>query len=319
MRRAGPSTTRSSGVLEVPSRVGPVEHVIDRVVDHVREDRCDPGGRFAVLSGVAAGVDEPGPDVGRLRLGLGDLAVFADVGDVHSVGCPVHGEREPDGGAHRGGVGEVVVVVHLLGSVSETEFGPYGATDMAEVDLEFRLFRFDEFLWGSFDAWVDAHAIGFIENPDMDALPDAVVDAALDIGQHWRFVNGWSTEVRAAPGIYSDVADPAFGVPVTLNFYFAVNPDLLLMDEPYGQLDVKLRFYLEDELVNLWQELKSTVLFVTHNIEEAVYVAERIIVFTPKPTKVKEEVVVDLPRPRDTLDPKFIAIRKHVTELIRWW
>ncbi len=100
---------------------------------------------------------------------------------------------------------------------------------------------------------------------------------------------------------------------------FAVNPDLLLMDEPYGQLDVKLRFYLEDELVNLWQELKSTVLFVTHNIEEAVYVAERIIVFTPKPTKVKEEVVVDLPRPRDTLDPKFIAIRKHVTELIRWW
>ena len=57
---------------------------------------------------------------------------------------------------------------------------------------------------------------------------------------------------------------------------FAVNPDLLLMDEPYGQLDVKLRFYLEDELVNLWQKLQSTVLFITHNIEEAVYVAERI-------------------------------------------
>ena len=47
---------------------------------------------------------------------------------------------------------------------------------------------------------------------------------------------------------------------------FAVNPDLLLMDEPYGQLDVKLRFYLEDELVNLWQKLNSTILFVTHNI-----------------------------------------------------
>ena len=120
--------------------------------------------------------------------------------------------------------------LYTLGAtyVSETEFGPYGATDMAEVDLEFRLFRFDEFLWGSFDAWVDAHAIGFIENPDMAALPDAVIDAALDIGQHWRFVNGWSTEVRAAPGIYSDVAEPAFGVPVTLNFYFAVNPDLSL-------------------------------------------------------------------------------------------
>jgi sulfonate transport system ATP-binding protein len=100
---------------------------------------------------------------------------------------------------------------------------------------------------------------------------------------------------------------------------FAVNPDLLLMDEPYGQLDVKLRFYLEDELVKLWQTLKSTVLFVTHNIEEAVYVAERILVLSPKPTKIRAEVVVDLPRPRNYLDPKFIEIRRQVTELIRWW
>ncbi len=100
---------------------------------------------------------------------------------------------------------------------------------------------------------------------------------------------------------------------------FAVNPDLLLMDEPYGQLDVKLRFYLEDELVKLWQTLKSTVLFVTHNIEEAVYIAERILVLSPKPTKIRAEVVVDLPRPRNYMDPKFIEIRRHVTDLIRWW
>ena len=92
---------------------------------------------------------------------------------------------------------------------------------------------------------------------------------------------------------------------------FAVNPDLLLMDEPYGQLDVKLRFYLEDELVNIWKKLNSTVLFVTHNIEEAVYVAERILVLTNKPTKIKAEIPVDLPRPRNLID--------QVTELIRWW
>lgn len=100
---------------------------------------------------------------------------------------------------------------------------------------------------------------------------------------------------------------------------FAVNPDLLLMDEPYGQLDVKLRFYLEDELVKLWKELKSTVIFITHNIEEAVYVAERILVLSNKPTKIKAEVKVDLPHPRNMLDKDFIAIRKNVTELIRWW
>lgn len=100
---------------------------------------------------------------------------------------------------------------------------------------------------------------------------------------------------------------------------FAVNPDLLLMDEPYGQLDVKLRFYLEDELVKLWKTLNSTVLFVTHNIEEAVYVAERIIVLTNKPTSVKEEVRVNLPHPRNMLDEEFVEIRKKVTDLIKWW
>jgi len=100
---------------------------------------------------------------------------------------------------------------------------------------------------------------------------------------------------------------------------FAVGPDLLLMDEPYGQLDIKLRYYLEDELIRLWQTLKSTVVFVTHNIEEAVYVAERIIVLSNKPTKIKAEVLVDLPRPRSLIDPKFVEIRKKVTDLIRWW
>ncbi len=100
---------------------------------------------------------------------------------------------------------------------------------------------------------------------------------------------------------------------------FAVDPDLLLMDEPYGQLDVKLRCYLEDELIRLWKVLNSTVIFVTHNIEEAVYVAERILVLSNKPTTIKAEVIVDLPRPRSLIDPRFVEIRKQVTDLIRWW
>lgn len=106
---------------------------------------------------------------------------------------------------------------------------------------------------------------------------------------------------------------------ITVARAFAVDPDLLLMDEPYGQLDVKLRYYLEDELVKLWQTLKATVIFVTHNIEEAVYVAERILVLSNKPTRIKAEVRVDLPRPRNLIDPAFVRIRKEVTELIRWW
>lgn len=100
---------------------------------------------------------------------------------------------------------------------------------------------------------------------------------------------------------------------------FAMNPDLLLMDEPYGQMDIKLRFFLEDEVIRLWEELGATVIFVTHNIEEAVYLAERIIILTNKPTTIREEFIIDLPRPRDVTSPEFTKIRKHVTEQIKWW
>lgn len=100
---------------------------------------------------------------------------------------------------------------------------------------------------------------------------------------------------------------------------FATQPDLLLMDEPYGQLDVKLRYYLEEQLVHLWETYKITVIFVTHNIEEAVYLADRILVLSNKPTSVKGNIEVNLPRPRDFMNPEFMAIRQKVTDMIRWW
>ena len=106
---------------------------------------------------------------------------------------------------------------------------------------------------------------------------------------------------------------------VVIGRAFIMNPDLLLMDEPYGQMDLKLRYYLEDEVLRLWKETGSTVLFITHNIEEAVYLAERVIILSQKPSTIKKEIKVDLPRPRDFSDPEFLRIRKEVTDLIRWW
>lgn len=100
---------------------------------------------------------------------------------------------------------------------------------------------------------------------------------------------------------------------------FAMQPDLLLMDEPYGQMDIKSRFYLEDEVVRLWRELHSTVIFITHNIEEAVYLAQRVLILSQKPAKVKEEVTVSLPFPRDISSDEFIRIRRYITDQIRWW
>ena len=100
---------------------------------------------------------------------------------------------------------------------------------------------------------------------------------------------------------------------------FAVQPELLLMDEPYGQLDLQLKYHLEDELIRLWQKTHTTVIFITHNIEEAVYLSDRILVLTNKPTKIKQSLSNDLPRPRKVSEPEFIKLRNEVTDLIKWW
>lgn len=100
---------------------------------------------------------------------------------------------------------------------------------------------------------------------------------------------------------------------------FVTEPELLLMDEPYGQLDMELRFHLEDELIRLWEMTGTTVIFITHNIEEAVYLSSRIMILTNKPTSVKRIMDNSLPRPRDISSPKFVDLRNEVTELIKWW
>jgi sulfonate transport system ATP-binding protein len=106
---------------------------------------------------------------------------------------------------------------------------------------------------------------------------------------------------------------------VVIGRAFAMNPDLLLMDEPYGQMDVKTRFYLEDEVIRLWKELGSTVIFITHNTEEAVYLAKRILILSQKPASIKESIDIDMPYPRDITSEEFVDMRTRVTDLIKWW
>ena len=86
---------------------------------------------------------------------------------------------------------------------------------------------------------------------------------------------------------------------------FVTEPDLLLMDEPFGQLDIKTRFHMMDEVLKLWREIKSTIIYVTHNLEEAVYLGQKIMVLSQKPTYIKEIVSIELPHPRDYADPEF--------------
>lgn len=106
---------------------------------------------------------------------------------------------------------------------------------------------------------------------------------------------------------------------VVIGRAFALHPDLLLMDEPYAQMDIKVRYYLEDQVIKLWQKTGSTVIFITHNIEEAVYLSERCLILSNKPTTIKEEKIIDLSRPRDIASPEFIELREYVTKQIKWW
>ena len=96
----------------------------------------------------------------------------------------------------------------------------------------------------------------------------------------------------------------------------AIDAPMLLMDEPFGALDALTRRNLQDELLRIWAELKVTILFVTHGIEESIYLADRVVVMTYRPGTVKRIVPVTLPRPRDPASPEFNALKRDVSALV---
>lgn len=91
-----------------------------------------------------------------------------------------------------------------------------------------------------------------------------------------------------------------------------MNPEILLMDEPFGALDSFTRMKLQDELVSLCRKKDFTTVFVTHDCDEAVYLSDKVVVFSGSPAQIREIVDIDLPRPRDRTSPEFIGIRNHI-------
>ncbi len=97
----------------------------------------------------------------------------------------------------------------------------------------------------------------------------------------------------------------------------AYNPSVLLMDEPFAALDALTRDEMQGMLVNVWRETRKTVIYVTHNVAEAVYLADRIVVLTPHPGTLRAEIRVALPRPRDTLSVEFLEYQRQVVGHLR--
>ncbi|MFZ5824808.1 MAG: ABC transporter ATP-binding protein [Bacillota bacterium] len=107
---------------------------------------------------------------------------------------------------------------------------------------------------------------------------------------------------------------------VALARVLVADPQVLLMDEPFGALDAQTRTIMQELLQTIWERDHKTVLFITHDIEEAIFLADRVVVMTARPGRIKREVKVSLPRPR-TLDmitwPEFVELKRELLQLIR--
>jgi ABC-type nitrate/sulfonate/bicarbonate transport system ATPase subunit len=100
----------------------------------------------------------------------------------------------------------------------------------------------------------------------------------------------------------------------------ANGPEILLLDEPFGALDNQTRALMQELLLGIWERERKTVLFVTHDIEEAIFLASRVVVMTARPGRIKADVAIELPRPRHytvKTSPAFSALKARLTEDIR--
>jgi ABC-type nitrate/sulfonate/bicarbonate transport system ATPase subunit len=99
----------------------------------------------------------------------------------------------------------------------------------------------------------------------------------------------------------------------------AIEPDILLMDEPFGALDAQTRETMQEELLRIWRSTGKTVIFVTHDIDEAIYLADRVVVMKARPGRIREVLEVELPRPRHAdmkAEPGFMEMRRHLWHLL---
>ncbi len=92
------------------------------------------------------------------------------------------------------------------------------------------------------------------------------------------------------------------------------DPDVLLMDEPFGALDAQTRNILQDELLRIWAQTKKTIIFITHNVDEAVYLGDRVLVLSKRPAKIKKEFDIPLARKRNRTTIEFVALRKEILD-----
>ncbi|WP_274654831.1 ABC transporter ATP-binding protein [Paenibacillus humicola] len=142
-------------------------------------------------------------------------------------------------------------------------------------------------------------------------LPDKL---AKETAEHYMQMVGLSAFRDRKPSQLSGGMKQRVGIARAL----AMETEVILMDEPFGALDAQTRSALQEELIAIWQKERRTILFVTHGIDEAVFLADRIVVMKANPGKIKEIVPVELPRPRDTTSTEFVEYERRIKSLLHY-
>jgi NitT/TauT family transport system ATP-binding protein len=166
----------------------------------------------------------------------------------------------------------------------------------------------------SFDLFPWRTAIGNVEfGLEMKNLPRG---ERRDRARRWIELVGLQGFENSYPHQLSGGMQQRVGIARAL----AIEPEVLLMDEPFGALDVQTRDLLQDELLAIWQRERKTVLFVTHSIEEAIYLADRVLIFTPRPARIERVLDIPFGRPRREdmkSDPAFVELRREIWQSLK--
>src|SRR5690606_28509291 len=139
---------------------------------------------------------------------------------------------------------------------------------------------------------------------------------ACSVARTFLSLVGLAAFEDAYPGTLSGGMQQRVGIARALANY----PSVLLMDEPFGALDAQTRIMMQENLLEIWREFRNTVVFVTHDIDEAVFLSDRIVVMSASPGRIIADINVDLPRPRDQAlltTPEFMVLKRQCLELIR--